>query len=128
MSKYNNMLEANKQKNQEKVDRAILIIGKMLEEDEELTVANVTKRTGCSKSFLYQNELVKAEYDKARELQGDKVIKTKTKSIEKALELDNIALRKAVEEKNKRIAALEKENEKLKKQLENKITKALINL
>ena len=70
MSKYDKMIALNKKSSEEKVDRAIKTIRKMLEEGEKVTVPKLMNKTGLSRGFFYKNLLVRKEVDRALEQQA----------------------------------------------------------
>ena len=58
MNKYDKMLELNKRKSEEKVERAILAIRTMVLEKEKVSVPALMQKTGLSRGFFYKNETV----------------------------------------------------------------------
>ena len=69
MSKYDKMLELNKRKSEEKVERAVLTIRTMVLEREKVSVPALMQKTGLSRGFFYKNETVRKEMDRALEQQ-----------------------------------------------------------
>ena len=63
MNKYDKMLELNKRKSEEKVERAILAIRTMVLEKEKVSVPALMQKTGLSRGFFYKNETVRKEMD-----------------------------------------------------------------
>ncbi len=72
MGKTETMLLKNKEANAAKVETAVDCIKDMLRNDEQVVVCELVKRTGLSRAFFYNNEAVRAELDKAQELQDGK--------------------------------------------------------
>lgn len=69
MSKYDKMLELNKRKSEEKVERAVLTIRTMVLEREKVSVPALMQKTGLSRGFFYKNPIVRGEIDAAMEQQ-----------------------------------------------------------
>ena len=69
MSKYDKMLELNKRKSEEKVERAVLVIRTMVLEKEKVSVPALMQKTGLSRGFFYKNPIVRSEIDAAMEQQ-----------------------------------------------------------
>ena len=63
MSKYDKMLELNKRKSEEKVERAVLTIRTMVLEREKVSVPALMQKTGLSRGFFYKNPIVRGEID-----------------------------------------------------------------
>ncbi len=57
MNKYDKMLELNKRKSEEKVERAILAIRTMVLEKEKVSVPALMQKTGLSRGFFYRIRL-----------------------------------------------------------------------
>ena len=53
MSKYDKMLELNKRKSEEKVERAVLTIRTMVLEREKVSVPALMQKTGLSRGCFY---------------------------------------------------------------------------
>ena len=73
MSKYDKMLELNKRKSEEKVERAVLTIRTMVLEREKVSVPALMQKTGLSRGFFYKNPIVRGEIDAAMEQQAGMV-------------------------------------------------------
>ncbi len=126
MEKYNTMIRKNKEKSQVKVNKAISIIKKMLNDDEQVLVCELVKKTGLSRAFFYNNDEVRTELKRAQELQEGKSFVVSQKVIlDKAMEKEIELLKRKLAERDKIIEELKKENIKLQKTLENKIMKTL---
>ena len=65
MNKYDNMLQMNKRISEEKVYLALNTIRKMKKNDEHITIVDLTRLTGLSRSFFYKNAMVNAELKEA---------------------------------------------------------------
>ena len=116
MGKAETMLLKNKEANAAKVETAVSCIKDMLKNDEQVVVCELVKRTGLSRAFFYNNEAVRAELDKAQELQdGKSFVAPQKVAIDKALERKVELLEKKLQEKDKMIVELQKEIAKLKK-------------
>lgn len=116
MGKTETMLLKNKEANAAKVETAVSCIKDMLKNDEQVVVCELVKRTGLSRAFFYNNEAVRAELDKAQELQdGKSFVALQKVAIDKALERKVELLEKKLQEKDKMIVELQKEIAKLKK-------------
>ena len=70
MSKYDKMIELNREKSDEKIAAAKLAIRKMLEEGDRISVPQLMKMTGLSRGFFYKNPVVRAEINQALEQQA----------------------------------------------------------
>ena len=55
MSNFSKMLEVNKEISTKKEERAIREITKMLDNNIQVTVAELVKRTGLSRAYFYKN-------------------------------------------------------------------------
>ena len=116
MNKYDTMLAVNKKRNKRKIDTAKKEIYKMLENGEKVTVTKLIEQTGLSRGFFYKNEEVRALLDRAVEQQAGMVSPKRY--------IGNIAQKRKIElleEQNekllKEMAALQEENNRLKKAL-----------
>ena len=58
MNNYDNMLLANKKLSEEKKILAIDTIRRMVKANEHISIVELTKLTGLSRSFFYKNEQV----------------------------------------------------------------------
>ena len=110
------MLISNQERNVKKVEQAVNAIRDLIKKEEQVTVGELVKRTGLSRSFFYTNETVRSELDKAQKLQGGKSFVAPQKvAIDKALERKCEFLEKKLMERDRTIAELQKEITKLKK-------------
>ena len=73
MSKYDKMIALNKKSSEEKVDKAVKAIHKMLENGEKVTIPKLMDKTGLSRGFFYKNLTVRREVDRAFEQQAGMV-------------------------------------------------------
>ena len=107
MSKYDKILELNKRKSEEKVERAVLTIRTMVLEREKVSVPALMQKTGLSRGFFYKNPIVRGEVDAAMEQQAG-MVDPRRNIISQAMETEMYLL----QQQN-----LKKENQKLKKAL-----------
>ncbi len=116
MSKYEKMVEINRERSDEKIAAARLAIRKQIEDGERISIPQLMKMTGLSRGFFYKNPIVRSEIDKAIEQQAG-TIDPRRSILDKAMD-DRIVLLK------QEVAMLKRENELLK--MENqKLQKAL---
>lgn len=116
MGQSDTMVQKNKEANAVKVDKAIECIKEMLKHDQQVVVCELVKKTGLSRAFFYNNESVRAELDRAQELQeGKNFVAPQKVAIDKALERKVELQEKKLQEKDKIIAELQREIIKLKK-------------
>lgn len=73
MSKYDKMIALNKKSSEEKIDKAVKAIHKMLEDGEKVTIPKLMSRTGLSRGFFYKNQTVRREFERALEQQAGMV-------------------------------------------------------
>lgn len=107
MSKYDKMIALNKQRSGEKIDTAIKAIYKMMDEGEKVTVPKLMQKTGLSRGFFYKNPTVRRQIDRAMEQQAGMVDPKRY--------IGDIAMKRQVELQQQQIAALQSENEELRK-------------
>lgn len=116
MEKYENMLQKNKQISAKKVEMAINCIDELVKNEQQVVVSTLVKTTGLSRAFFYQNKVVRAELEKAQNLQRNKkFVRKQNVAINRALEKEIEILKKKLMEKDEKIVLLERENEKLQK-------------
>lgn len=116
MSKYDKMIALNKRSSEEKIDKAVKAIHKMLEDGEKVTIPKLMKKTGLSKGFFYKNLTVRKEYDRALEQQAGMVDPKRY--------IGDIVLKSRVELLEQQLREQKRENEGLKKEMK-KLEKAL---
>ena len=86
MNNYDNMLLCNKKLCEEKKILAIDTIRRMVKAGEHISIVELTKMTGLSRSFFYKNEQVKTELMKALKSQEGKVLSSRRdKTLNEAL-------------------------------------------
>ncbi len=122
-SKYDKMIALNKKSSEEKVDKAIKAIHKMLEDGEKVTVSKLMSKTGLSRGFFYKNLVVRKEVDRALEQQAGMVDPKRY--------IGDMALKCRVELLEQQIRELQRENEELVKKnwkLEKALNKKDLNM
>ena len=107
MKNYDNMLLANKKLCEEKKILAIDTIRRMVKAGEHISIVELTKMTGLSRSFFYKNAQVKAELMKALKQQEGKIL---TSRRDKTL---NEALKETVRMQKEEIDRLRREKSQL---------------
>lgn len=107
MTNYDNMLRANQNLCEEKKILAINMIHRMLKRNEHVSVMDLTKATGLSRSYFYKNEQVRTELYKAIEAQQGKVLHSRRDTTL------NTALKATVQVQKNEIERLKRENQRL---------------
>lgn len=107
MTNYDNMLRANQNLCEEKKILAIDMIHRMLKRNEHVSVMDLTKATGLSRSYFYKNEQVRTELYKAIEAQQGKVLHSRRDTTL------NTALKATVQVQKNEIERLKRENQRL---------------
>ena len=110
------MIALNKKSSEEKVDKAVKAIRKMLEEGEKVTVPKLMSKTGLSRGFFYKNLTVRKEVDRALEQQAG--------IVDPKRYIGDMALKSRIELLEQQIRELQMENEGLVKK-NRKLEKAL---
>ena len=110
MNKYDKMLELNKRKSEEKVERAILAIRTMVLEKEKVSVPALMQKTGLSRGFFYKNPEVRKSVDRALQLQAG--------MIDKRRKILDMAMDNRILQLEQQVAKLKRENETLRKENE----------
>lgn len=114
MANYTNMITNNRNKSDEMLNVALTTISEMLQDGEKVQICELVKRTGFSRGYFYNNEIVHNAYEEAQRMQIGKVFPDRKKeAIGAALKKENQLLRG-------KIQTLEKQIELLMKQLETK--------
>ena len=116
MNKYDKMLELNKRKSEEKVERAVLTIRTMVLEKEKVSVPALMQKTGLSRGFFYKNPIVRSEIDAAVEQQAG-MIDPRRSIINQAMEAEMDLLRQQLQKLKNENENLKKEDQKFKKAL-----------
>ena len=119
MSKYDKMIALNNKSSEEKIDKAVKAVHKMMEDGEKVTVPKLMNKTGLSRGFFYKNQVVRREVERALQQQvgmidpkryiGDMVLKSRIELLEQQ-----------IRELQKENGELEKKNKKLEKALDKK--------
>ena len=126
MSNFSKMLEVNKEISTKKEERAIKEITKMLDNNIQVTVAELVKRTGLSRAYFYKNSTVSESLKKAREKQRGISFNHPAKVIlDKAMEKQIDILKKENEKYKEKIKELEAEIEVLRKQANKNMLKVI---
>ena len=127
MSKYDKMIEANKERSGEKIASAKMAIRKMAEDGERISVPRLMTMTGLSRGFFYKNPEVRAEIDRAMERQAG-MIDPRRSILDKAMDSRIELLQKQISKLRQENEMLQKENQKLKKALSRQDKNILRNL
>lgn len=107
MNNYDNMLLANKKLSEEKKILSIDTIRRMVKANEHISIVELTKLTGLSRSFFYKNEQVNDELMKALKSQEGKILSSRR---DKTL---NEALKETVKMQKDEIDRLRREKSQL---------------
>ena len=116
MSKYDKMIELNRERSVEKVAAAKAAIQKMKENGERISVPRLMKMTGLSRGFFYKNSEVRSEIDRAMEQQAG-TADPRRSILDKAMDGRIELLQQQVAKLKQENEQLQKENQKLKKAL-----------
>lgn len=127
MSKYDKMIELNREKSDEKIAAAKLAIRKMLEDGDRISIPQLMKMTGLSRGFFYKNPVVRAEINQALEQQVG-TIDPRRNILDKAMGGRIELLEQQIRELKQENERLQKENQKLRKGLGKQDRKAWKNL
>lgn len=119
MSKYDKMIALNKRTSDEKIERAVKEIYRMMDEGEKVTIPKLMKKTGLSRGFFYKNPIVRKEIDRALEQQTG-MPDPRRNILNMAMDSEIELLRKQKEALAAEVERLKKENEMLKKSLAKK--------
>lgn len=129
MAKYENMVKHNRERSSSKIEKAVKLIRKMVNDDEQVVVCTLVKRTGLSRAFFYKNEEVREEMKRAQDMQqGKDFVAPQKVIINKAMDKEIEILKKKMQEKDMEITVLKKEIIKLKNALANRTLKTLKDL
>ena len=129
MEKHEKMVLKNKVKSQEKVEKAIAEMHKLLNDEEQVVVCTLVKRTGLSRAFFYNNEIVHNELLRIQQLQeGMSFVAPQKIIINKAMDQEIEFLKKKLVEKDKEIKNLKEEHAKLQKTIKTKMLEVVRNL
>ena len=119
--KYDNMLRRNRIVNEGKKQAALAAIRKLLCENEPVTVAALSQKTGLSREFFYKNGAVREELVKARRSQeGIVFARPQKEMLDKAVAMQLESVKKKLEKEKETVRYLQEENLRLQKALKKK--------
>ena len=127
MSKYDRMIETNKERSDEKVASAKRAIRKLMENGERISVPQLMKMTGLSRGFFYKNAIVRAEIDRAMEQQAG-TVDPRRSILDQAMDSRIELLQQQIAELKRENAKLLTENQRLQKALNKKSLNIIKNL
>ncbi|EOS80014.1 hypothetical protein C817_02123 [Dorea sp. 5-2] len=127
MSKYDKMIALNKKSSEEKIDKAVKAVHKMMEDREKVTIPKLMNKTGLSRGFFYKNQIVRREVDRALQ-QQDGMVDPKRYIGDMALKSRIELLEQQIRELQRENGELEKKNKKLEKALNKKDLNLIKNL
>lgn len=127
MSKYDRMIETNKERSDEKVASAKRAIRKLMEDGERISVPQLMKMTGLSRGFFYKNAVVRAEIDRAMEQQAG-TVDPRRSILDQAMDSRIELLQQQIAELKRENAKLLAENQRLQKALNKKSLNIIKNL
>ena len=127
MSKYDRMIETNKERSDEKVASAKRAIRKLMEDGERISVPQLMKMTGLSRGFFYKNAIVRAEIDHAMEQQAG-TVDPRRSILDQAMDSRIELLQQQITELKQENAKLLAENQRLQKALNKKSLNIIKNL
>lgn len=127
MSKYDRMIETNKERSDEKVASAKRAIRKLMEDGERISVPQLMKMTGLSRGFFYKNAIVRAEIDRAMEQQAG-TVDPRRSILDQAMDSRIELLQQQIAELKRENAKLLIENQRLQKALNKKSLNIIKNL
>ena len=127
MSKYDRMIETNKERSDEKVASAKRAIRKLMEDGERISVPQLMKMTGLSRGFFYKNAIVRAEIDRAIEQQAG-TVDPRRSILDQAMDSRIELLQQQIAELKRENAKLLVENQRLQKALNKKSLNIIKNL
>ena len=119
MSKYDRMIEINKDRSNQKIYAAKTAIRKLLEDGERISVPQLMKMTGLSRGFFYKNADIRSEIDRAVAQQAG-VIDPRRSILDKAMGGRIDLLQQQIVKLKQDNETLKKENQKLQKALNKK--------
>lgn len=127
MSKYDRMIETNKERSDEKVASAKRAIRKLMEDGERISVPQLMKMTGLSRGFFYKNAIVRAEIDRAIEQQAG-TVDPRRNILDQAMDSRIELLQQQIAELKRENAKLLAETQRLQKALNKKSLNIIKNL
>lgn len=116
MSKYDRMVELNRERSDEKVTAASEAVRKLVGNSDKVTIPKLMKMTGLSRGFFYKNPVVRQLIDDVVERQAGMVDPRRS--------ILNMAMDNRIELLQQQVADLKRENDILKKENQ-KLQKAL---
>mgnify|MGYP001853231189 FL=1 len=119
MSKYDKMVALNAERSKEKIEKAKKTIWDMVDKEEKVTIPKLMQKTGLSRGFFYKNNVIRGELDRALECQVG-MIDPRRSIINHAMDQQILRLQKQIAEQKQKIESLEKENERLKRAIDQK--------
>ncbi|MBR2255926.1 MAG: transposase [Blautia sp.] len=115
MEKPTSSLEASwRKRSEEAQERVLSAIKEMQAKGEPINFNTVHLRSGASKNYLYTNEVIRKEIEKIRSIEAYKAGAWHKKYDRTSKSKDVL-----IEAKDKRIAKLEEENLRLRRELDN---------
>lgn len=127
MSKYDKMVALNAERSKEKIEKAKKTIWDMVDKEEKVTIPKLMQKTGLSRGFFYKNNVIRGELDRVLECQVG-MIDPRRSIINHAMDQQILRLQKQIAEQKQKIESLEKENERLKRAIDQKSVNFLKNL
>ena len=127
MSKYDKMVEVNRERSDEKIAAARAAIRKMMENGDRVSVPKLMQMTGLSRGFFYRNPTIRADFDRAVEQQAG-TVDPRRGILDKAMDGRIELLQQQVMRLKQENDALKKENQKLQKALNKKSLNIIKNL
>lgn len=122
MAKQDNMVQRNREESRAKVEKAIAMMTKLYQNDEQVTVAVLMRKTGLSRAFFYNNKDVHAELRRFQGMQeGQSFVYPQKAALDSAMEKCIGMLKKKIVAKEEQIGKLQAENDRLRKMLNKKM-------
>lgn len=129
MEKHEKMVATNRATSLAKIEKAKREIANMLQENVQVTVGELVKKTGLSRAFFYKNEEVCKALRQARDLQKGKTYTRAQKVVlDKAMDKQLQILQRQIDKLKNENGSLEKKNQELKKALNKKDLNFIKNL
>lgn len=129
MEKFEKMVLQNQEASKEKLTCAKRAIIDMVKNNELVTVADLTKRTGLSRAYFYKNAAVKVELDKARDLQkGKTIVRPQKVILDKAMQEQLLILQEQLRQVKAENTDLKKQLQKMQKNMKKQDLSFLRNL
>lgn len=126
MAKQDNMVQRNREESRAKVEKAIVVMTKLYQNGEQVTVAALMRKTGLSRAFFYNNKDVHAELRRFQGMQeGLSFVYPQKVVLDSVLEKSIVMLKKKLAEREKQIEKVQEENERLRKMLSTKVVSTI---